>query len=54
MHKAETFRLTDDGSREEVGLDQLQQGGVQDLRSVSTFVLQHVQQQALVEDRPDD
>lgn len=54
MHKTETLRLADDGSGEEVGLDELQQRGVQNLRPVSAFVLQHVQQKALVENRSDD
>lgn len=54
VHEAEALRLADDGSGEEVGLDQLQERGVQDLRPVPALVLQHVKQEALVEYGPDD
>lgn len=54
MHEAEALRLANDRSGEEVGLDQLQERGVQDLRPVPALVLQHVQQETLVEHGPDD
>lgn len=44
VHEAESLGLPDHGSRNEVGLNQLQQRGVQVLGPVPGVVRQHVQQ----------
>ena len=44
MHEAETLRLPDDRSGDEVGIDALQERRVQVLCIVPAIALQHVQQ----------
>lgn len=54
MHKAETLRLSDDRPRDEIGLNELQERGVQVFLSVPAIILQHMEQQVLLKGRPND